>query len=74
MSWIILGCGNPNGSTPNHPIPMVVGTDDDDDTWALFKSRIAAERAAAKHPFFSAVGYKVVEWPYSKPNQPEKNV
>lgn len=72
MSWIILGCGSPDGKTPNHPIPMVVGEDGDGETWALFKSRIAAEKAANAHPFFSAVGFKVVEWPFSKPNQLEK--
>lgn len=64
MSFIILGIGG-----GDQPVPMTTGENSD---FALFKTRKKATAAAEDHPFFSRRGYKVVEWPYCKPNQPEK--
>lgn len=65
MSYAVLGIGNPNADTPHHPVPMVV---DDDGTWAFFKYREDSEKAANSHPYFSAVGFEIIEWPFCEPN------
>lgn len=72
-SFAVLGVGNTSehAKCSGHPIPMTI---DDDDTWALFPSHKDAKTAAEKHPFFRAVGYKIIEWPFSEPNTSSKEI